>query len=148
MLLGVGTDLVPALTRPAIVRALSALQAVCLASLLFGGERLPLPLAVGAFVVAGIAGCAWQGAHFTHIAPFAGPRSAGAALGFNYAATSLGAFIPQVLVGAMLATDWTTPLLLLGVAPALLAIWAFPSGRAAARPMDQRALSAIQLPIM
>ncbi|MBT2475737.1 MFS transporter [Microbacterium sp. ISL-103] len=128
VVLGICTDLIGTSSRTIAVRMLAGIQVVCLVVFLV----LPQPAAVAGsclLIITGIASCAWQGVHFTHIAALAGARSAGAALGLNNAATSLGAFLPQVLVGVLVeANDWPLVILLLGVAPAAAATVIFPPG--------------------
>lgn len=134
VVVGVGTDLISWLTRPAVVRTLAITQASCL-SVVALGTVFPLPVALTAIIVAGIASCAWQGAHFTQIAALAGPGQAGSALGLNNAATSLGAFVPQVVAGTLAATiTWGHTIILLGVIPALLAAIIFPGRSIPHRP--------------
>ncbi|MBT2484004.1 MULTISPECIES: MFS transporter [unclassified Microbacterium] len=123
---GVSTDLIGWLSRTIVVRFLAVAQASCLIVVALG-EDLPLLATFLALVVAGVASCAWQGAHFAQIAALAGPGHAGTALGLNNAATSLGAFIPQVLAGTLAAVlGWGSAILLLGVIPAMLAAFLFP----------------------
>lgn len=123
---GVATDLVRWLSRSTVVRGLAVLQGVCLVVVAFY-DTAPLSISLIAILLAGIASCAWQGAHFAHIAALAGPRQAGTALGLNNAATSLGAFIPQVVGGTLaLGAGWGTATVLLGILPAAFAAALFP----------------------
>lgn len=124
---GIGTDTVRWLSRTAVVRCLAIVQAICLV-LVALGDAIPLSVSLAAITIAGVASCAWQGAHFTHAAALAGHGNAGTALGLNNAATSLGAFVPQVVAGALAVTwGWGTTTLLLGVVPAVVAVILFPS---------------------
>ncbi|MEV7618695.1 MFS transporter [Microbacterium sp. NPDC089321] len=126
VLAGVGTDFLPWLSRARVVRGLGLVQVMCLAPFLCG-TALPVHLGIALMVIAGIAGCAWQGAHFSHMAILAGPGGAGAALGLNNTATSLGAFTAQVMAGTcVVAFDWPVTVLLLGALPAFLASLLFP----------------------
>ncbi|MEU4014028.1 MFS transporter [Microbacterium sp. NPDC028030] len=123
---GVGTDVIRWMSRAAVVRASAIVQAVCLVVVALG-SRLPASASFTALVIAGIASCAWQGAHFAHIATLAGPGQAGTALGLNNAATSLGAFVPQAAAGALaLHLGWGSATLVLGFIPAALATLVFP----------------------
>lgn len=125
---GVGTDLVPWLTRTIVVRGAAVLQAACLVVVAIS-PRESVTAALIAMLIAGIVSCAWQGAHFAQITTLAGPGQAGTALGLNNAATSLGAFLPQVVAGALaVAAGWGSTTILLGVLPALLAAVVFPRG--------------------
>jgi len=125
---GVGTDLVPWLTRTIVVRGAAILQAACLVVVAIS-PRESVTAALIAMLIAGIVSCAWQGAHFAQITTLAGPGQAGTALGLNNAATSLGAFLPQVVAGALaVAAGWGSTTILLGVVPALLAAVVFPRG--------------------
>lgn len=134
VLAGVGTDLMPWLSRAHVVRGLSLIQVMCLTPFLWG-TVLPAHLAIALMVGAGVAGCPWQGAHFSHIAILAGPGGTGAALGLNNAATSLGAFVAQVIAGACVVTfDWPATIFLMGALPALFASVIFPGRRRRRRP--------------
>lgn len=126
VVLGVSTDLIRWLTRTRVVRGLALLQAACLIVVALG-ERTPLAVSLLAVVTAGAASCAWQGAHFAQIAALAGRGKAGTALGLNNAATSLGAFIPQVVAGSVaVALGWGSTIIILGVVPVVLAAILFP----------------------
>ncbi|MGW9159439.1 MFS transporter [Microbacterium sp. NPDC055665] len=123
---GIGTDFVPWMSRTTAVRAMAVVQACCLL-VVACGRNVPLYASLSAMILAGVASCAWQGAHFAQIAALAGPGQAGTALGLNNTATSLGAFIPQVTAGALaLAVGWGSATMLLGVIPAALAVFLFP----------------------
>lgn len=136
VVVGVGTDLLPWFTRSRAVRMLAVLQAIALLGFLFLPERSGFVASVLLLIV-GVASCAWQGAHFAQIATLAGPRAAGSALGLNNAATSLGAFVPQVLTGLLVQVGgWGAVLLGLGVVPAVAAAFLFPSVRSGPASAD------------
>ncbi len=129
VVIGVATDVVPRFSRSLAVRMLAVLQALGLLAFFLLPESSPVFASVLLLVV-GVASCAWQGAHFTQIAALAGPRAAGSALGLNNAATSLGAFVPQVLTGLIVQLGgWGVALLGLGVVPAVVAAFLFPAVR-------------------
>lgn len=129
--IGVGTDVYWWMSRSLVVRSLALTQVASLGLFAFG-QSLALTVSLTAVAIAGVASCAWQGAHFAQIAHFAGREGAGSALGLNNAATSLGAFIPQVAAGAVAAAwSWAGAVVLLGVIPALLAVFLFPTSHRA-----------------
>ncbi|MBT2495787.1 MFS transporter [Microbacterium sp. ISL-59] len=123
---GIGTDFVQWMSRTTVVRTMAVVQAGCLV-VVACGQSVPLYVSLSAMILAGVASCAWQGAHFAQIATIAGPGQAGTALGLNNTATSLGAFIPQVGAGALaLVVGWGSATIFLGVIPAALAVFLFP----------------------
>lgn len=138
VLTGVGTDLLPWLNRPTVVRVLCATQVACLLPFVFG-TSLPEYVGVTLMIVSGVAGCAWQGAHFAQITSLVDRSEAGSALGLNNAATSFGAFVAQIAAG-LFATllGWPTAILVLGALPALLALMIFPPGGGELRNRSSR----------
>jgi sugar phosphate permease len=90
-------------------------------------ERSPAIVVVVLLGLAGVVACGWHGVAYAEIAEIAGPERSGTALGLENTMVFSGAFITPVLIPIVLAgSSWSVTMLVLGAAPALLAVLLMP----------------------